>query len=178
MTASRWVGWFLACIFLFNSMGYVSVMLLARYRLKEEAERKVRTQLPDQALTLLKFDNPDASLSAQLEEGELNIKGHLYDVVRLKQVGISVYCYCLSDEAEEKLVQRLDDHVNDVQYRSPDKKENPDLNIYQNSLRDYFSSCKPDLLSMQDGNNMQWMKYSATLSEGFYSIHTPPPRRA
>jgi len=175
MIGRRWVAWLLCCMFLFNGIGYWITVALVQQQLKNDALQRLGASLPETALTLIQVPLTDFEKINQVKDGELNINDNLYDVVRTRMVGQVLFCYCLSDMAEETLLKKTDDHL-DTAYNISSKASTDPVRVLKQSGIDNFvipigSTCH--LASRQ-------YKYALPLQvyyqSAIYRLIAPPPK--
>ena len=110
-----------------------------------------------------------------IEEDEFRIDDEMYDVVRTKAKGDSVYLYCLHDENESRLYTILDEYFQQMLDVNPVKVN--ELTTLNNSLSQFYS--KP--LDHENNTGLyEKGKYftdvNPSLLEGEHFLVIQPPR--
>jgi hypothetical protein len=105
----------IAILFLYNTVGYLIVFKSFQYGIKEEIKSRIKNNLADKDIVLVKFPlNPDKEqqkLFNWKEDNEFTYNGNMYDVVRKSIVNDTIYYYCINDTKEKDLFGNLDIQV-------------------------------------------------------------------
>ena len=147
---------------------YFAVRLSEIHR---EVKAKI-SQLPDEALTRLELSLTEyQTLSA--EDGEINHRGKMYDIVRSQIDGDTIILYAWQDEAEDNLLSFLNELVTRTQ---KDKKPVPGSIVQWASF--LFVPEQPLTLPFSDFLVQHHTLYCLNITSAFFSIESPPPRYA
>jgi hypothetical protein len=114
----RTVSILLVAVFLLQTLGIYLVFKLKQTEIRSEVKNKISTELPDEALVLIKLNNSTANKSGNgfrwIRHNEFSYRGKMYDVVRREQHDRNeIWFFCLSDEQETKLISNFRQQVND-----------------------------------------------------------------
>jgi hypothetical protein len=106
----------LLTVFAFNNMGYYIVFKILQMQVRSKIEQQIKEDMPDAKLHLIRISKKDKERPewSWLEsDKEFSYKGMMYDVVKIKIDPDSVNYYCISDNEESGLSDRLDKLVQD-----------------------------------------------------------------
>lgn len=88
--------------------GYFAFLSVQQIILKEEAKERIIQLLPKESLVKLSFSNEDfAKIDWQEQDKEFYFNHKLYDIVRSEFDGKSHILYCLSDEKETAIYDKI-----------------------------------------------------------------------
>jgi hypothetical protein len=132
----------LACIFLYNLLGYYPVFELRQYNVRSEIRSRIKQVVSDQQLEKLVFTPGAYSRLKWVEhKSEFTFAGELYDVVRTEIAEGKVVIFCINDNKEQALISAYDrhvlDHIKDNPAQQKNKQKTPlkvIKDLYFNSL--------------------------------------------
>mgnify|MGYP006977845296 CR=1 FL=1 len=114
----------LALVFFFQSLGCLVIFKLQQLQVRYRVKHHLISELPDSELTLIKLSDEEANPSWQfLGSDELRYSGTMYDVVRKESHGEQTWCYCYRDTAETKVVNKLNNIVDDQMNHNPKRRK-------------------------------------------------------
>ena len=168
-------------LILIVSHGILQFMLYkvmqVKYRL--DMVEQISHGIPDSYLTILKFGKSNYKMSSGnikwIEDDEFRYQNLMYDVVKTKTVGDSIYLYCIMDENESQLYSCFEKYIHNLVEEEPDKlKDLLSIDIffsqfYSNSLNSNFEN---HLHLTKQNYNLLTL---AILSVDKF-LTTPPPR--
>lgn len=139
----RLVAILLLFLYLHNFAGYLAAFVLLQSRVRSDIERSITSGLPDDVLTLLVFKSSslgnDEPAVQWLDDNEFRYEGSMYDVVRIRTSGDSVYFLCVNDVEEERLFAGLDRHV-DREMTGKTAALDSVQDAFKDSYRHHFSA--------------------------------------
>ena len=149
----------------------------AKYR--SDMLEQIYRGIPDSYLTILKFEKSNIRMDSDnlqwIEDNEFRYENLMYDLVKTKVVGDSVYLYCIMDEEETKLYAYFEKYLQHSKKKDLDQlKDISSVNIFLSQL--YSNSLNADFenhLHLTD-QNYYYLTLSTLDGENF--LHTPPPR--
>jgi hypothetical protein len=127
--------------------------------------------LPDHELTLLTFTAAEFK-NAKVNDHEVKVNGHMYDIARIVTKKNQVLVYAKQDEAEDNLLSFL----NEIVKRSThDKKPVPSQLLHWLTL--VFVSPENCLPQNKWTEVNHTSVYMTLVSDHIHSIESPPPQR-
>jgi hypothetical protein len=167
-----------ACIFLYNYWGYYITFIIQQYCAKEEMKEQLMKLVPDDELCKINIPFYSYNKIRWYEDNkEFKYEGNMYDVVRQVKTKSSIIYYCVQDNKENKLYQKLNQHVidnltNDVNQKN--QKEKSDR-IIKKVFFDYFYIFNPQNIYKQSQINNKYLFNSALPETNVKDVITPPP---
>lgn len=113
------------------------------------------------------------------DENELEIRGHMYDIISISDGGDEIIFKCVSDTKESKLKSELHAHLSDFfEKNSPQKKQTSKIFAYFKSL--FVSEIESEIPRFDSTHFSQKaiFPYTFFVSKIDLDIHCPPPRIA
>jgi len=169
----RWISRIVACMFIFNYIGYVAGVIFVQQQLKNDAVQRLTSQLCNGHYTKFFINPADINLLGQADEGELNISGKIYDIIKREQTGSGIVCYCLNDKEEESILQCIDDHI-DTQNGLPVKSHHPGFE--KQFLKDFFYCDKGRFTQNQIFEAKPKAHFLERLTSAHLQKYGPPPK--
>jgi len=172
----RIISIFTVAALLFDAGGYLYIYFQLRKDFKEESAKKITDYIPEDCLELITFeqkDLQDPNIANQIEEGEIEYRGNMYDIYKITRDSERVYLYCINDHNEILLERAFSDYVVNKFLNSQSGRSN--LNIVFQALdliavnSDFKINEKIpffELLSLNNDNN---------ISQFITEVPTPPP---
>jgi len=167
-------------LFLYNTTGYLIVFKSFQYGIKEEIKTKIKNNLNDKDLVLIKYPSHPNKQQKKLfhwkEENEFLYNGNMYDVVRQYSIHDTVYYYCINDTREKELFATLNVQVD--QNMASNSKANNLVKLYKLSIDQSY------LFNFSIDNLLQSSKETVSLylipgySPVQKEVETPPPELA
>jgi hypothetical protein len=156
----------LLVIFLNNTIGYYLYFMLRFEQVKEEAIRKIRSNVVDGQTVRLSFLKNE-KIDWRDGKKEISFKGNLYDVIRHYETEKHAVYICISDDAELELLKNHEE-------TNPSKKNSSKLLLSYTAKDFSIDESSPFLNSQCTGT----IKYFDELLYNFFSggIIPPPPR--
>ena len=98
----------LLSIFLLKIGGYYTYLNFERQEIREEMEQKMLNTIPKSSLTCI-VANPENLTKIEWERAdkEFSFEGNLYDIVSIEVVSGVTHYYCLNDQAETQLENKI-----------------------------------------------------------------------
>lgn len=92
----------------YSQWGYQLRFIIQQYQIKEAAREAWIASLPDKAFLRVRL--AEMELYGKFQDGgrECWYRGHLYDIIRQRREGDTLWFFCLDDKNEERLIQRSD----------------------------------------------------------------------
>jgi len=115
-------------ILFYTQLGYYGQFLFLQWRMKEAAREAWIAALPDAALFRVRLLDVNAQGKWEEAGRECWYKDHLYDVVRQKAIGGTVWLFCMDDEGEARLIRQSGGFTRASQDQ-PDKKSSHHLSL-------------------------------------------------
>ncbi len=144
------------------------------YYQKEQVRKEVKQQIlagiPQEELTLLKFNPTDLYTKVRWkEENEIEFNHQMYDVVASKKDGDTTYYWCWRDNNETKINRYLNDLVANTMGHNPQNRNN------QKRLTQFFKSLYfSKIIDSKYLETRKIKKYSPNTFE-YLSTSFPPP---
>ncbi len=105
----------LSLLFIYNAMGYFVAYKSSQYFNRLEMRAAIRKKVSQNNLEVIKISllpkNNQTSEIQFIKKNEIKYHGRLYDIVRRKNIGDSVFFYCLHDKKEEAIIKNFYQHV-------------------------------------------------------------------
>ncbi len=168
-------------LMLFVSHGLLQLTL---YRIMQAKYRsnmieQISRGIPDSYLTILKFEKnnfkKDSDNLQWTEDDEFRYENLMYDLVKTKVVGDSVYLYCIMDEDETKLYAYFEKYLQHSTKKGLDQlKDISSANIFLSQL--YSNSLNADFENHLHLTNQNYYCLTLSTLDGENFLHTPPPR--
>lgn len=168
---NRIISILLLLCFLLPGLSSFSWLHYQRYLIKSKIKWQLLAALPDDDLLLLKFHEKDVQKQLHWEHSrEFEYEWKMYDVVRQKKQGDTLYLWCFEDHQETSLKQKIRHLVNtSLANNIPHQSQQQSLLKWLDSL---FFDTAPDILSF---NKIIWQKKPLDyLYNLYYSIAFPP----
>ena len=168
-------------LILIVSHGILQFMLYkvmqVKYRL--DMVEQISHGIPDSYLTILKFGKSNYKMSSGnikwIEDDEFRYQNSMYDVVKTKTVGDSIYLYCIMDENESELYTYFEKYLQNLAEEDPDKfKDIASLNIFLSQF--YSSSLNTDSEIPLQLTKQNYFSLTLNPLDGEILLNTPPPR--
>jgi hypothetical protein len=159
-------------LLLSNGMGFYFFYGLHLYNIKTQMKESLKS-IPEDQLEILELSELQYEESI-VEDGEIKVKGRMYDVARISRMNGMVKIYCLHDEKEDNLIALLDELV-----AKPIKNQNsiPSEIFEFLSLVFIDTSASPDF-SVDESASEKNNSYHFTSKTILLELTTPPPRLA
>ena len=168
----------LSLLFIYNAMGYFVAYKSSRYFNRLEMRAAIRKKASLNSLEVIKISllakNNQASEIQFIKKNEIKYHGRFYDIVRRKNIGDSVFFYCLHDKKEEAIIKNFHQHVETYTTTNlPLNHKHP--NILKLIVKDFIplfyvrfdSFCLSELF---------YFEYSQTNRNFIPGIPYPPPK--
>lgn len=162
-------------IFLYNYCGYYITFIIQQHYAKKEIKRQLVKSIPENELCkiIIPFYSKN-KLTWYENNKEFKYEGNMYDIVKQVKTRISTIYYCIQDNKENKLYQKLNQHVlnnleNDINQKEKSQK------IMKKIFFDYYFIHKT-LYSYNKYNiNYRYNFNSAMPESDVKDVITPPP---
>jgi len=159
----------------YTQLGYYAQFILLQWQMKEAAREAWIAALPDKAF--FRVSLADVNARGKWEEAgrECWYKDHLYDVIRERKVGDTVWLFCMDDDNEEKLIRR-NGEVTKANQEHPDKKTGHSLTIAIGDL-----AFEPISWVVGQGGSVRQPYHSCStsrLTTHYTDIIIPPPKNS
>jgi hypothetical protein len=159
-------------ILLYTQLGYYGQFVIQQWVLKEEAREAWIGALPDRCFFRVRLVDINTAGHWEEEGKECWYNNHLYDVIRRKTEGGSVWLYCMDDQREARLI-RQSGEMTHANHDQPDKKAGHSLSL---QLGDWLAAT----ISIRVSRPAVPVRYSGfrprSLSVGYTEIVVPPPK--
>jgi hypothetical protein len=137
------------CLYFYNIVGYLVVFSVLQYRVRAEMKQRLKSDVPDAALTRLSFETrsleEDIAGIRWIDRHEFTFQGKLFDIVHSTLVGDSTILLCINDTQEEQLFANLDTHVQREMGHSGEANK---LDSFKDVFKESYSRCfSPEPLS-------------------------------
>lgn len=113
---------FLAVLFV-SQIGYYFVYLFQQYQIKEAVKEQLLATIPDDQLIQISLDKNARDIEWEEEGHEFFLDGKMYDVARIKNVNGEQVIFCINDEKEEALLDKLSQSVASASDQGPNGKD-------------------------------------------------------
>jgi hypothetical protein len=156
--------------------GYQIISACYRLELKMEAQHLLKTNLPDEYLSVFHFDLKDGNVQASSfeweEEGkEFKYKNSLYDVVQIKESKHQIIIYCFNDSEEN----RLEKHLDQIHQQQNNPKASSTA-AFQKLISLSFESVKnQDIYWVPSKLRFKYKAYDESVLLHHLEIMVPPP---
>lgn len=138
----------------------------------------IENGIEDEELISFRFDKNEMEKSVNyiewIEDDEFRINGEMYDVVKKKVSGDTVYLYCLHDEKESVLLSTIEKLLNQL-INDPPKTLN-NFNNFINLLSQLYSNPPIQDYILPIGDKYFFPSITYNILDGVYFHITPPPR--
>jgi len=168
----------LICILLVLADSVGSMMLWLQWKIdgvKAQVESHIISTVSEDKLVLLKFSKEESEMLVRWEHPrEFEYKRQMYDVVRKKTVGDTIYFWCWWDREETQLKREMERIASRFLGAFPEQKveERPKLSRHCECFpaTDPYKFCiSQDFVSWEYGMRLNYLSFSP-------QPPTPPPR--
>jgi hypothetical protein len=153
--------------------GYDLQVIIRQWQMKEAAQEAWIATLPDKAFLRLSLADIDAHGKWEEAGRECWYKGHLYDIIRQRREGDTVWLFCLDDDNEERLI-RQSDAVTRANLDHPDKRSTHSLTLSIGDL--VCETAHWRILPPPAGARHYRYGHCERLPHHYTEILIPPPR--
>ena len=152
-------------------------IMQAKYR--SDMLEQIYHGIPDSYLTILKFEKSNIRMDSDnlqwIRDDEFQYENLMYDLVRTKIVGDSVYLYCIMDEDETKLNAYFEKYLKYTADEGLNKfRDISSINIFLSQF--YSNSLSSDFDNHLHSINQNFYCLKINTLEGENFLDTPPPR--
>ncbi len=173
--SKRFITSALVILFLVRIIGYFPFFKIEQWTIRREIKTMLKKAIPDAELEVFSYPVGSTEAKKYGEKDEFELHGEMYDVVRKKIEAGILKLYCIHDNKETGLFNRLDRTVRDRMNSTHHPFRNV-INIFQK----IFHSIEPvnEMLSLSRsrGQNSHIFGYLNTYSFDFIRKLAPPPR--
>ena len=159
-------------ILFYTQLGYYGQFVIQQWMLKEEAREAWIATLPDRCFVRVRLADVKAAGHWEEEGKECWYNNHLYDVIRQKTDGGTVWLYCMDDVREARLI-RQSGEMTHANQDDPDKKAG-------HSLSRQTGDWLVQTISLRIGWPPVIVRHygfrARSLSVGYTEIVVPPPK--
>jgi hypothetical protein len=168
-------------LILFVSHGLLQFTLYkimqAKYR--SDMLEQIYRGIPDSYLTILKFAKSNIRMDSDnlqwTEDDEFRYENLMYDLIKTKVVGDTVYLYCIMDEDETRLNAYFEKYLQHSTKKDLDQlKDISSVNIFLSQL--YSNSLNSDFDNHLHLTNQNYYYLTLSTLDGENLLQTPPPR--
>lgn len=165
----------LVILFLGRIIGYFPIFKIEQYTIRREIKTRMKSAIPDSELKVFSYQIGSQEAIKYGNRHEFEIEGEMYDVVRRETEGETLNLYCLHDEKETDLFNKLDQMVKNRM----DTADHPFRNVV-NIFAKTFHSVQPviDVFRLHSNTDLNILNfsYSNTYYFDFVRKFAPPPR--
>lgn len=127
--------------------------------------------LPKEKLTALTFTESTLK-QARVDEGEIKVKGKMYDIARMEKAGQNIIVYALHDTAEDNLLAFLDE----IARRPLEDKQAPPSQLFQLITLTFIAPVQYTLPDSDENTRELNVRYVRSSLNIHRSVESPPPQ--
>jgi hypothetical protein len=163
-------------IFLHNLAGVYLFFIIQKHQIRTEIRNQIRQDFPISrciklSISLKDYQNPQ--LFQRIDKHEFRWKGKMYDIVRNEKTENFMVFYCILDERENKLWERLEENIEEYLQQNPQKEKEKNGLISQ-LLKEYLPSDSFEY-QLSKTHKISYPKLINTPDLTFQAIQVPFP---
>ena len=164
----------LLAIFLFNSFGYYIVFKVSQSQARKEIKSRIKLGLPSQELASIVFSKKDIKNIHWLKKDkEFFYNNKLYDIVKTDESSTSITFHCISDEQEQFLFAKLDEHVQ-VYISNDNRKDSGSKKLKEHVIKIYFMHTD-EHIAYKNSSPFEFSIQTKNYQSEFSETKSPPP---
>ena len=167
----------LSLLLLASSSSLFLTFIIKHAIIRNEIKDRIKSGLPKTSLTLIKKYNEKGRKNLLLKwfrENEFSFNGKMYDVVTEEKHGDTIWYYCLMDEKESSLFNKMGE-LTRKEIRNDKGIKGLFLRISNFLSQNFVSVITQNVLQIRDIKTIQFAAYFFSVKPFIHKPDTPPP---
>lgn len=160
----------LISFFFLNFLGVYLYFGVRLMQIRTEMKTALRN-LPNEKLTTFTFTESELK-QVRVDEGEIKVKGKMYDIARMERADQNIIIYALHDVAEDNLLAFLDE----IARRPLEDKQAPPSQLFQLITLTFIAPVQYTFTDKDENFRELNARYLRSSLNIHHEIESPPPQ--
>lgn len=160
--------------FLYSSCGYFIVFQIQKYNIRKEVYKKIKSDFVSINAVEIEYTYSNISEFTWIKKcKEFVYRNAMYDVVKAEKIENGFRLYCLKDDKEKELHNKLENHITETLNKNSAKQKNKKTNNAK-QLHDFLKEDSYELIASYV-DCMSYNTSSFIIPESVIPVKAPPP---